>query len=143
MNIIEESLYKQIIKSVPILCIDLIIMHNNQYLLVKRKQNPLKNEWWVPGGRVQLGERIENAVNRMLNQELSIPRSNNFKLCAFYQDFFDLSAFGVHPYHTIAVVFKVELLDLPDIKIDQTSHEWKLNATLPKRFKAKLEYISV
>jgi len=143
MKIISEPLYKEIIKLVPILCIDLIIIYNNQYLLVKRKQNPLKNEWWVPGGRVHIGEKIQDAVGRKLYEELSISKSYNFKLCGFYEDFFDVSSFGSHLYHTLSIVYNVELLDLSDIITDQTSDQWLLKPDLPKRFSEKLERINV
>jgi len=70
MSFIKEHLYKEIIKNVPILCIDLIIMYQDQYLLVKRKESPLKGEWWVPGGRVQIGETVEATAKRKLIEEL-------------------------------------------------------------------------
>tara|TARA_B100000315_G_C14020063_1_gene338402 strand:+ start:55 stop:486 length:432 start_codon:yes stop_codon:yes gene_type:complete len=143
MKIIEEPLYKKIIKSVPILCVDLIISYNEKYLLIKRKQNPLKNKWWVPGGRVLIGERVEDAVGRKLYEELSISKSDSFKLIGFYEDFFDVSSFGSHFYHTFSMVFKLELIDLPDVITDKSISGWMLNNNLPKRFESKLELINV
>ena len=68
MSFIQENLYKKIIKNVPILCVDLIIKYHDQYLLVQRKESPLKGEWWVPGGRVQIGETLEAAAKRKLTE---------------------------------------------------------------------------
>ena len=59
---IKEDLYKDIIKSVPILCVDILINLDDKYLLIKRNDNPLKGEWWVPGGRVLLGEDCISAA---------------------------------------------------------------------------------
>jgi len=143
MNMIDEKLYKKIIKSVPILCVDLIIYFDNKYLLVKRSQNPLKNEWWVPGGRVLIGEKIEDAARRKLNEELSIITLRSIEVYAFYQDFFDDSSFGSHLYHSFSMVFRLELMNLPKVITDKSISGWVLNNNLPKRFESKLELINV
>ena len=49
MNFIEQ-LYVKNYQIVPPLCVDLIIIYKNKFLLIKRKQEPLKDEWWVPKG---------------------------------------------------------------------------------------------
>ena len=51
MNFIEQSFMRKIIKFVPpLFVLILIIIYNNKFLLIKRKQEPLKDEWWVPAG---------------------------------------------------------------------------------------------
>ncbi len=139
MNFIEQSFYKKIIKSVPILCVDLIIIYNNKFLLIKRKQEPLKDEWWVPGGRVFLGEKIEEAAKRKLKQEVGIDVNNEFKFYALYQDFFNNSSIDSHLYHTLSIVFKINIDNVDNINIDSTSSSWALKESLPERFKSKLE----
>ena len=74
MSKIPESLYKDIVKSVPIICIDLCIACHengikNGYLLVKRKQEPLLGDLWVPGGRVFQNETLLDAAQRKLKEE--------------------------------------------------------------------------
>ena len=59
---IPAEQYKEIIKVLPILCVDIVIKNNRgEYLLVKRAHEPLKGRWWVVGGRVHKGESIEQA----------------------------------------------------------------------------------
>jgi 8-oxo-dGTP diphosphatase len=41
-------------------------------LLVKRGHEPLKGEWSLPGGRVELGETLEEAVAREVLEETSL-----------------------------------------------------------------------
>jgi 8-oxo-dGTP diphosphatase len=62
----------------PIPTIDIIIQekidsnNNNNVLLVKRKKEPFKGYFSLPGGFVNKGERVEEAVRREAEEELSI-----------------------------------------------------------------------
>ena len=85
---IKEEIYSQLIKSIPVLCVDAILKRDNKYLLVKRNENPLKGEWWVPGGRVNIGEKLEAAINRKINDELSL-NIKSPRLIGIYEDFFN------------------------------------------------------
>ena len=75
---IKEEIYSEIVKSIPIVCVDAIIKKDNQFLVIQRKENPLKGEWWVPGGRVHIGEELVVALMRKLSEELSINIKSSF-----------------------------------------------------------------
>ena len=48
MNI-PDKIYAEIVQNVPILCVDLLIKdESGSYLLLKRKNEPLKNEYYLP-----------------------------------------------------------------------------------------------
>ena len=49
-----------------------IVFHQNRVLLVKRGQPPNKNQWAIPGGRIQLGETLQQAAEREILEETSI-----------------------------------------------------------------------
>jgi len=138
MSFIQEDLYKKIIKNIPVLCIDIIIKYQDQYLLVQRKESPLKGEWWVPGGRVQIGENLEAAAKRKLTEELDLVFNGSFELIGFYEDIYNESSLGLHVYQTMSVVFQVHLKELPSITIDTTSSDWGFKDQLPERFLEKL-----
>ena len=77
MTLIPEDIYRSFVDAMPVLCVDCIIVNEKgQYLLLKRMGEPLKGEWWTPGGRVLKGEKLENAVRRKIGEELGIQLKN-------------------------------------------------------------------
>lgn len=55
-----------------VLGVGAIVLDNDRILLVKRKNSPYKGYWGVPGGRVEYGERLEEAVKRELFEETGL-----------------------------------------------------------------------
>ena len=51
MTFIPEPEYKELIKKMPIFCGDFLIFAEKKYLLIKRKEEPVKDVYWVVGGR--------------------------------------------------------------------------------------------
>lgn len=56
----------------PIIGVGGIIFHEEQVLLAKRGQDPGKGVWTLPGGVVELGECLEDALKREILEELSV-----------------------------------------------------------------------
>lgn len=49
-----------------------VVVDGNRVLLVKRGQAPLKGEWSLPGGVVELGETLQAAVFREVLEETGL-----------------------------------------------------------------------
>ena len=61
MSLIALDKYTKIIEDLPIYCVDIIIKNDQEeYLLIKRNNEPKKGEWWVIGGRVLKGETTKD-----------------------------------------------------------------------------------
>jgi 8-oxo-dGTP diphosphatase len=56
----------------PILGIGAIIVKDGTALIVKRANDPYKGEWSIPGGRVELGETLVEAVQREVREETGL-----------------------------------------------------------------------
>ena len=56
----------------PIVAVGGIIFHEDTVLLVKRNREPAMGQWSLPGGAVELGERLEEALKREIREEVSI-----------------------------------------------------------------------
>ena len=56
----------------PIVAVGAVILDRDRVLLVQRGQEPLKGEWSLPGGAVEIGETLEAALVREVREETSL-----------------------------------------------------------------------
>jgi ADP-ribose pyrophosphatase YjhB (NUDIX family) len=71
-NFIPDPLYSQITKLLPIVSVEALIVVDKSLLLLKRNNEPVKDEWWFPGGRIHLGESLEQTLRREIKEETSL-----------------------------------------------------------------------
>ena len=69
---LSDDEWATIVRNVPIVSVDLVVLTDDGVVLAKRTNEPAKGEWFVPGGRVRKGERLEDAVHRVAKEELGI-----------------------------------------------------------------------
>jgi len=56
----------------PIVGVGAVIFDGDRVLLVKRAHEPLKGDWSLPGGAVDVGETLEQAVAREVKEETGL-----------------------------------------------------------------------
>ncbi|HEX9896207.1 MAG TPA: NUDIX hydrolase [Dehalococcoidales bacterium] len=56
----------------PMVGVGALILKERRMLLVKRSKEPSKGLWSIPGGRLELGETIEEAVKREVLEECGV-----------------------------------------------------------------------
>jgi len=133
MKKLSRKTFKIILDNVPLLCVDIVAKHKRKYLLVKRKNRPLKGTFWPPGGRVLRNETIEEAVRRKMREETGL-RVKLIRPLGYFEYFFKSHAIALkNGYHSISIVYLVKPLSLK-VELDSQSSDWKLAENLPKKF---------
>ena len=117
---LPQNIYKEIYASVPTLCVDLLVIYNNRFLLHRRVNEPAKGEWFFPGGRVYKNETLENAVRRKAKEELGIDIDNaEVKFLTVGETMFDDTELG-GSIHSINITYIVKYEKKPEIILDKT-----------------------
>lgn len=107
-GMLPRELYSQIHSLMPIVCVDLAFVRDGKVLLVKRKIEPLKNQWYVPGGRLFRWETVREAITRISRAESGLTAHDP----VFVR--YDELRFGRDPFghgkgtHTVSLLFAVE-----------------------------------
>ena len=56
----------------PVVGVGAVVLDGNRVLLVRRGQEPMKGQWSIPGGAVELGETLEKSVRREVAEETGL-----------------------------------------------------------------------
>jgi 8-oxo-dGTP diphosphatase len=91
----------------PIVGVGAIIVYAGKILLEKRGNEPSKGKWTIPGGLVELGESIEQAVIRETKEETGLDVAEPHLIDVV--DNVDLDTTGRVKYHFVIVDYLVKL----------------------------------
>jgi len=56
----------------PSVGVGAVLIHEGRVLLIRRGKEPLRGRWVVPGGTVELGETLEEALVREIQEETGL-----------------------------------------------------------------------
>lgn len=95
---IPDDEWETIVENVPVVSVDLVVECPEGIVLGKRSNEPAKGEWFVPGGRVQKGEELCEAVYRVAEAELGCKVVIQESLGVF-EHFYDTSEVGCEKHY--------------------------------------------
>ncbi len=85
----------------PIIGVGAVIVDGGRVLLVRRATEPLKGEWSIPGGMLELGEKLRDGVRREALEETGLAVETGEVLEVFDSIFTDDQ--GRTEYHYVLV----------------------------------------
>jgi ADP-ribose pyrophosphatase YjhB (NUDIX family) len=133
---LPRDIYRSFYSSMPVACVDLLVMHDGQVLLVRRANEPAAGAWWLPGGRIQYRERRRDAAIRKLHEETGFTAREITELLT--DDLiFDQKVDA--PLHGVTSVFACNIAAATEPRLDEqslearwlTADEWMLHELHP------------
>jgi len=85
----------------PLIGVGAVIVSGRRALLVRRDSEPLRGEWSVPGGLLELGERLRDGVRREALEETGLEVETGEVLDVFDSIFTD--PLGRTQYHYVLI----------------------------------------
>ena len=116
MTKIQPKLYDKIKKTMPLPCVDLLVTHKKSLLLMLRNNEPGKDLWFTPGGRIHRNETLTEAVKRVLSEETGLQPNNITQISTMSHIWPEA--------HTVTTYYKVEV-DSDKVKLDKQHREYK------------------
>ena len=124
---LDSKIFKVVIENTPLVSIDLCLVCRGQLLLGKRKNEPLKDQWFTPGGRIHKNESWQAALKRIALTELGLLVANlaHFELMGVWDHFYPNSVIDEKiSTHYINLPHFTVLQSKPSISGDTQHHNF-------------------
>jgi 8-oxo-dGTP diphosphatase len=108
----------------PFVGVGALVHNGGRILLVKRGKEPNKGRWMIPGGLVELGEKLEEAVLREVKEELGFDASIDRMLDVANEVVLDEEERV--KYHYVLIDFLVSPNQHDDVVLNEesSSYQW-------------------
>jgi colanic acid biosynthesis protein WcaH len=118
---LDAKIFKTVIENTPLVSIDLCLVYGGQLFLGKRSNEPLKDEWFTPGGRINKNETWQGALLRIAEVELGLSgiAVEDFSLMGMWDHFYSNSAIDQNTStHYVNLPHYLEFKSKPQIILD-------------------------
>ena len=125
---LDAKTFRTVIENTPLVSIDLCLVCDGQLLLGKRTNEPLKGEWFTPGGRIHKNETWQDALLRIAEAELGLIgiAVEDFSLMGAWDHFYNNSALDQDiSTHYVNLPHYAEFQSKPQITLDDQHGEFK------------------
>ena len=117
---LDRETFLRVVELTPLVSIDLIVFNDaGKVLLGYRRNQPAKDCWFVPGGKILKDERIYDAIRRISRSELGLeldPAQAKFK--GVYEHLYPDNFAGVEGITTHYIVLAHEFALPEDARIN-------------------------
>jgi 8-oxo-dGTP diphosphatase len=129
---IDPQLFHRILELMPIPAVHAVITSKKKHLLLKRKIAPLLGGWWIPGGRVNKFEKLEDAITREVREETGLE-------CQTIRQIGTIT-FLIDDIHTISTIYCITPIGTKvQLNYEHSTYQWV--DKLPRNCHPKLREI--
>ena len=122
---LDDTTFKTIIDSTPLISIDILLKKDNKFLLGRRVNKPAQGYFFSTGGRINKNESIDNAMARVALNELNIELKSIPKFIGVFEHFYDDSIYKNVSTHYVDIAYEYEVKEIPDLPTEQHSeYKW-------------------
>lgn len=96
LEMLDSHTFRTVVENTPLVSIDICLVYDNKMLLGRRNNEPLKGQWFTPGGRILKNESWQDCLRRVAYSELglSVDHTGGFNLMGVWDHFYQNSAFA-------------------------------------------------
>lgn len=123
---LEPDTFKSIIENAPLVSIDICLVYKGKILLGRRNNQPLKGEWFTPGGRIFKNEPWQECIRRVADSELGLVIDDlpNARLMGVWDHFYENSVMGENvSTHYVNLPHYIRLKERPKLTIDKQHND--------------------
>jgi colanic acid biosynthesis protein WcaH len=121
---LDKDIFRCVVEYTPLISIDFLVKRDNKYLLGKRINKPAKNYYFTIGGRIFKNETIQQAIERILKEELNLTLNTShlaLKFIGIFEHFYEDSIFGDDiSTHYINLAYLLDFDIIPNNKYTNT-----------------------
>ena len=122
---LDDTTFKTIIDSAPLISIDILLKKDNKFLLGRRVNKPAQGYFFSTGGRINKNESIDNAMARVALNELNIELKSIPKFIGVFEHFYDDSIYKDVSTHYVDIAYEYKVEEIPDLPTEQHSeYKW-------------------
>jgi len=126
------DVFASIVEYLPTVSLNLIVENSRgEFLFVMRSKQPVKDYWWLPGGRILSGESIPGAAQRILREETSIDARVEWVLPEYVMEVFELGELDaqeralysgdIERFHYLTIPVYLKADGAADVAVDSQS----------------------
>jgi colanic acid biosynthesis protein WcaH len=127
---LPEPDFSNIVKNTPLVSIDLIISDPSGSIMMGWRNNePAKDTWFVPGGRIRKNEKIADAFDRIICAETGLVMPfQDARFCGVFEHFYSVNcfedpSFGTH-YCVLAYLLRFDHRPSTRIDSQHSKFDW-------------------
>jgi len=124
---LNTEIFREVIKNTPLVSIDLIVKNNDSKILLgKRVNEPAKDFWFVPGGRIFKAESLDDAFSRICQSELGVLLRREISyFYGIYEHFYTNNVFSDEfSTHYVVLAHQVHLNSITQVNDQHEAYQW-------------------